>query len=125
MVGMVIDAGMTLLLVRSYTDVLMCHVLLLLGWKYHPHRPFFRYTRTHLHSIAVRRLQKRELLVLSKEELEEVLDHGRFLAVRDDQGVEETKTSPPGTPPALSRGTLAAISSNLQTKMIAVGLLRA
>jgi len=79
----------------------------------------------HLHYTAVRRLQKRELLALSTEQLKEVLDHGRFLANSDDQEVAETKSSPPGTSPVLSQGTLAAISSNLRTKMIAVGLLRA
>jgi len=79
----------------------------------------------HLHYIVVRRLQKRELLVLSREQLKEVLDHGRLLAVSGGQEVVETKSSPTGTSPVLSRGTSAAISSNLRTKMIAVGLLHA
>ena len=63
--------------------------------------------------------------MLSKELLKEVLDHGRFLAISGGQEVAKTKSSPPGTPSVLSRGTLAAISSNLRAKMIAVGLLRA
>ena len=63
--------------------------------------------------------------MLSREQLKEVLDHGRLLAVSGGQEVVETKSSPTGTSPVLSQGALAAISSSLRTKMTAVGLLRA
>ena len=63
--------------------------------------------------------------MLSTEQLKEVLEHGRILAVSDGQEFAETNPSPPGTSPVLSQGALAAISSSLRTKMTAVGLLRA
>ena len=128
MVGMVINAGVALLLVSVLA------IYLPFAWLGVELSPIYHDAVVQLTShssfkhvsSAVRRLQKRELLVLSKEELKEVLAHGRILAVSGGREVAETKSSSStGTPPVLSRGTLAAISSDLRIKMIAVGLLHA